>query len=126
MINKIESILKINLVKYHEALSRVNQNEDNDDCCEDSNNLNTTNLNDNNGSKGLFFLPNGNAILLLNEEIINSVLKNSVLINLKSNRPGKYEINFGNKLNQVYKQNNKTMITRNLIITNYFQQEIQI
>ena len=109
--NEIESILKINLVKYHEALSRVNQNEDNDDCCEDSNNLNTTNLNDNNGSKGLFFLPNGNAILLLNEEIINSVLKNSVLINLKSNRPGKYEINFGNKLNQVYKQNNKTMIT---------------
>ncbi len=111
--SEIESILKINLVKYYEALSRVNQSEENEGCEEEQNQLSTSNNNDNNGSKGLFFLPNGNAILLLNEEIIESVLKNSVMINLKNNKPifSKSELNCNNKMNQMLQRGNKMLLT---------------
>jgi alpha-tubulin suppressor-like RCC1 family protein len=106
--NEIEIKIKSTLSRYNEALSSVNSSINVFNCNSSNSvsncsyNINTSNLQfENNFSvslndaeihreetdsiqnqfKGLFFLPNGNALLMLNEEMIENVLKTSLILN---------------------------------------------
>ncbi len=45
----------------------------------------------NNTFKGLFFLPNGNPILLTNDDLINKVIDNSIIFKLNENESFTYQ-----------------------------------
>jgi len=96
LAKQIEGKLKQVLSKYYEAFQNLNFQ------CEEpsfTNEIDTffdPNINDNvsiNNSqlqshefKGLFFMPNGNPILILDEILNQEILKNSVIINYNENR----------------------------------------
>jgi alpha-tubulin suppressor-like RCC1 family protein len=75
--SELETKLKMILNKYNEVLGNVN------------NSMNLFNKDTNSEIteqyKGLFFLPNGNSLLIMNEDIIDTVMKNSILLNFNSN-----------------------------------------
>jgi hypothetical protein len=76
---EIESKMRTGLSKFNQAFQHMSLFDDESESQEDFNII------DNEGSgnqfKGLFFLPNGNAMILLDEELIDKVLGNSVTIN---------------------------------------------
>ena len=89
----IENKLKSNLSKYSDVLQGLIMQESKE--VEDENFGGT--------SKGLFFLPNGNCMLILNEELIDLINKNSLILNINSSSSQL------NSINQPYYSNNNTI-----------------
>lgn len=112
--NDLEVKLKNTLTKYSEVLCNLNN----------SLNLFKPNHEDerndhNEQFKGLFFLPNGNAMLINNDEMIETIVKNSTILNFNNNINSMSSINCVNSISSsssfVTHPNNSKILTQKSI-----------
>jgi hypothetical protein len=102
---EIETKMKLNLSKYNQALQHLSLYDDEEGIFEDD-------LNDSDNSnqfKGLFFLPNGSAMILMDEELIDKVLSNSITLNFNTNNQSQVIVNNSPRPNKTISQNRTSL-----------------